>query len=658
MTLTASPPHPPTARHRLRRRLAGAALATGALLAVAAPAQAAVSATQITSITGAPSPYTSYSDATAATTLWNVTGTASGTGNVDLKCFGTGAPPSTLVTDLPVVDGAFATPEGEPVYGVGRDESCDLRAVPAGATPADLSPFAARRVGVGFTSTTSADFSNSHPQAGGYASYSSIGNAGLGAMKLTGGPFLFNANGALQDSVPLGGAQASVLVDGQPAFTPYVANLSSPGASGKPAITSHTTTVDPATGDTTITDVEPLVSCANNAAPDGAGCQAFTPANVSIARTIRQDHDGRLTRLVDVVRSAGGAHAVTLRYVHQQNTSGANGYRFGAAAAYTAPAADQVVVPTAAAVTTVRVKYDNAPGVSLANPVGGLSIAPAPDRFAFVNGSFFVSTHTLDVPAGGSQTVSQTYTLAASDAALDDLVADAEDPAIAPAVSIGAGATAVSTPSLAVTGTATGRRAPALTVNGAAVAVGAGGAWSTTVALRPGANTITATATNSGGLTATATRTVTYTPPATPPSAGPGTGTGTGTGTSTAPGPGAPTAKPTPKPVGKPASVTFGKATSTLLPLSLRCAAGSSCSGRVTLTAKVRKAGSKKLVTVTLAKASYTLKAGAKLSLKVKLTASGRASLKRARTLKVRVAITRGGGSTVVRTVTFKAPKK
>ena len=59
-----------------------------------------------------------------------------------------------------------------------------------------------------------------------------------------------------------------------------------------------------------------------------------------------------------------------------------------------------------------------------------------------------------------------------------------------------------------VTGTASGNTAVTLTVNGAAVALGAGGAFSIDVAITEGANTLTVVATNAAGLRATVTRRV------------------------------------------------------------------------------------------------------------------------------------------------------
>lgn len=71
----------------------------------------------------------------------------------------------------------------------------------------------------------------------------------------------------------------------------------------------------------------------------------------------------------------------------------------------------------------------------------------------------------------------------------------------------------VRTSSMTVSGTATDVTAGinSVTVNGTAVTVGSGGAFSTTVSLSSGVNTITIIATDKAGRTTTVTRTVTYT---------------------------------------------------------------------------------------------------------------------------------------------------
>src|SRR5207237_9712560 len=81
-----------------------------------------------------------------------------------------------------------------------------------------------------------------------------------------------------------------------------------------------------------------------------------------------------------------------------------------------------------------------------------------------------------------------------------------------------AGGTTVSTANVTLTGTAAaGSGITSLVVGGQTAPVAPGGTWSAQVPLSPGANTITALATDGAGATAQAQVTVVYQPPATPP---------------------------------------------------------------------------------------------------------------------------------------------
>jgi glucodextranase-like protein len=104
--------------------------------------------------------------------------------------------------------------------------------------------------------------------------------------------------------------------------------------------------------------------------------------------------------------------------------------------------------------------------------------------------------------------------------ALDDFAYAEPQPLPAPALTIAAPAegAVVSSASLTASGTTSdpfGIRS--LTVNGQPVAVASDGSWSLPLTLTPGANTITAVATNNGGASTTVQRTVTYTQPPAPP---------------------------------------------------------------------------------------------------------------------------------------------
>jgi beta-lactam-binding protein with PASTA domain len=117
------------------------------------------------------------------------------------------------------------------------------------------------------------------------------------------------------------------------------------------------------------------------------------------------------------------------------------------------------------------------------------------------------------VPAGGSATLTYIYSFGTTIEGVRAMALAAQDQLKSPSISITSPAnnTKVKTGAVAVSGTATaGSGIKSLTVAGHAVSVGPTGAWSTTVPLGKGANTITATATSKAGQTAAASITVIY----------------------------------------------------------------------------------------------------------------------------------------------------
>lgn len=143
-----------------------------------------------------------------------------------------------------------------------------------------------------------------------------------------------------------------------------------------------------------------------------------------------------------------------------------------------------------------------------------------------------------------------------------------------------------------------------------------------------------------------------------PGGGGGGGGTNNGGGGGAAPnntnngGGGQPQAKP--KPTVPPAGVVAAsaKAGKRLVTVALSCAPGAACAGKVTLKAGVKAGGKTK--TVVLGTGSYTLAAGKKRTLTVKLSTAGVRALKKARRLKVQVVVAVTGGKAVTRTVTLR----
>jgi hypothetical protein len=152
---------------------------------------------------------------------------------------------------------------------------------------------------------------------------------------------------------------------------------------------------------------------------------------------------------------------------------------------------------------------------SVNNPRGAISLGSRPDAFRFVHdindNDYAEDSLGIDykrtVPATGSLVIKQAYSTAITEAEVAALRSDAEDRVGIPTVTIAspANGSKVALPTAAVRGTAvdTGGVA-ALTVNGTPVAIAPDGTWTAAVALTPGANTITAAATDHLGNTGTA----------------------------------------------------------------------------------------------------------------------------------------------------------
>ena len=130
----------------------------------------------------------------------------------------------------------------------------------------------------------------------------------------------------------------------------------------------------------------------------------------------------------------------------------------------------------------------------------------------------FEMPYQATIPAGGSYTLNMAFVQAYKLSEVESLSSEAlaKFPASSPpklSIASPASGTIVATPNVTVSGTVSDSRViTSFTVDGQAVSVGAGGAWSTSVPLIEGANTIKAIATDQAGFTTEKTVSVTYKP--------------------------------------------------------------------------------------------------------------------------------------------------
>jgi hypothetical protein len=303
--------------------------------------------------------------------------------------------------------------------------------------------------------------------------------------------------------------------------------------SGSPQ-TAVTESFNPATGAATVKELDPIVKCSPETVypPTAKSCTSFAATGVELERTWEVGEGDHIAWVTDTWRSTNGAaHSLNALYAQELagevKTGGA--FKFPGASTYSTtttgqsesfPAGPGTIYYKEDATTPTTGDGVHPQGAILYDtpPAGPASfgIGSAHSKF-----SFFEMPYQATIPAGGSYTLHMAFVQAYALAEVEALAKQASErfPASpGPSLSIAAPAngTTVNTPNVTVSGTLTDPRVvTSLAVDGHAVSVGAGGAWSTSVALTEGANTIKAVAEDQAGLTAEKTVGVTYTP--TPP---------------------------------------------------------------------------------------------------------------------------------------------
>jgi hypothetical protein len=457
--------------------------------------------------------------------------------------------------------------------------------------------------------------------------------------------------------------RAAVQVDGLNAYLPSAAatvatKLKVP-TSGIPT-PSVTKTFNEATRQLTIHEEDPLVTCAPSNAypPTKESCSSFASAGVTLLRTW-QTIESKLALVTETWRSTSGvAHTVNARYVNELHSGAgaseeAGVYRFPGEGGF-APTHNKEMktLPSGPGL----ILYKTGPAVSEAgdgvHPQGAWAYDRAPSEpIRVLNGSAELSENDFEmpyqwtVPASGSSTTLrmafvQSFNLGEARALAEGVLASYH-----PTVSITAPANGSSIVSVNPTVTAMGTAGDgvglsALTVNGKAVAVGAGGAWSTPLTLVPGANAITAVATNQSGLSSTAAVTVNY---AMPPPA---------------------TAKVSGKASGKNAKITLTLLCSGVSGQTCKLALGASTLEHLIHKRIVAVSARTHNKRVSVAAATVTLAAGQRLTISLGLNKTGKKLLAHFRslpvTVKVRLLPGVGKSSTLLSTrLTVKpVPKK
>jgi Glucodextranase, domain B/PASTA domain len=535
-----------------RLRTAVIAIATaGAMLAIApAFAEAAVTSSDITTWTSSESgtPQNSaylISYDNRSTTL-TVSGDATpDSGNVDVVCyFGSGLTfgEKVLAANVPVGDdGGFSTTA---LMRSIAGHACRLRAIPTGGESSDdLSQFAGPQIAVSEAGLPSGvvdgnanypfDFYVYAESLTGSAAWDSAGSCGPYAAPYDSsfgqGNFAIDCAGSLLGAnMPVGATRSEVQIDGQNAYDAASADGLSVGTGDLAKFPSLAASVvqDPADGDVTSQETESWGTCATPVSypPTSTDCPVFASTGVQLQRDITTSDGGLVVTMTDTWSSTDGqAHSLDLLYddyvgLHSSNQQGVQpGYEFPGQSAFSTYQAGATLPGPGAGPGSILVRSDvNAAVGDTSQAIGTITFSSPPTGFTFASNDEFEEHQVLEVPAGGSVSLSYIYSTGYGVAQVQALALAAQDRLAAPLVAITSPAdnTTVSTPTVNLSGVAgAGSGIASLSVAGQSVPVAPGGSWNAQVALNPGSNTITALATDGAGAIVQTQVTVVYAPP-------------------------------------------------------------------------------------------------------------------------------------------------
>lgn len=446
---------------------------------------------------------------------------------------------STLVTNVPLnADGSFsATIPYSAVENSERDGECRLRAVPAGTQPSSaLSSYAGPRVLLAYLAPeySNGDDSDGNdsveysyelnaPQLGAVDTYYAASDpygCGLNMNLASTAYFSETSFDDFDCSDSFGSGEldlGGITIDGQPTCDTWYTGAVSVQVSQ-----------DSTNGDITVHEDEPL------ALQTGGSCYSgsYTPSGVEDDRTIQQAADGKVVMITDdFVSTDGASHEVDFDTTHEFDMGIYNGstdlFELPGQTSYSAYSdGDTPTFSSGTPGTIYAYNNENSDGSDAG--YDALTYFTEPSGPITFHGDYFTCCgeppaptswvdipFTLDVPAGGSQSLKIAYASEYSQPALAGDLQTELDLQTAPTVTISspsAGST-VSTPSATVTGSvsaATG--VESVSVNGQSATVN-GSTFTATVPLNSGANTITAVVTTNSGITASDTESITYTPP-------------------------------------------------------------------------------------------------------------------------------------------------
>ncbi len=445
---------PPATDQSAPASLAWAVAPLGAvaiLLAGAAVARAEITASSVTK--PAPSPYFAIVDEdTSFSPTIPFEGTTDSTAplsdTVDLDCF-----TNNDLSQTEVFLGASVAPAGSFAAEANAlnlaGKLCQLRAVPHGSPPADVTPFAGPITAVGRSRTEELEFGANigtpydyyvyGQQLDGGNDYYSLSSCGVNgylydALEYTAKTFSCSDWYAGFDELNTpSSTRSEIQVDGTDAYGATAVGELANGAAGFPTF-GFSYSQDPGNGDLTIEEDDQISTCPGQAYPPD-GCPAFADSGVGDERRIEQTHGGRLVEITDRFSSTDGLpHNLDLlpqQGVRLSASSPAQvAYRFPGQSGFATHSSGESVPFAAGAPGVVYMRAPGAPDGDTATGQAAIVFdrpsSPATFNTIYFGDSDFHFHQQVAVPATGAATVRFAYVQGYASAEVEALAEEVE----------------------------------------------------------------------------------------------------------------------------------------------------------------------------------------------------------------------------------------
>jgi len=219
------------------------------------------------------------------------------------------------------------------------------------------------------------------------------------------GPFQMRTVSGVQQKVP------SITVDGKAAYAGFFASRINPSSGSLPH-PMFTRSVNPATGEATITETQPLVSCQSFPAETAGDCPDFSSTGVTLFRTIKQSADGTNVGIADFLSSTDSrSHSWEIHYINAVHAGpGSAGWQLPGAVKWSTatPSGPQSGGSTdwsmrlqgTGPTSVIRARNSLRSAASEQNPAGSISVNPRPLRVWFPN----PGADRISIDMGGTTT--------------------------------------------------------------------------------------------------------------------------------------------------------------------------------------------------------------------------------------------------------------